>query len=90
MEFNQCPLSIPDQNTYDVIELILTAEETGIPVTGTCLLNQTKKYFEWRRIIMNERAECFNELHKKDKKQAKEEGIQKKPVLPTRARIGAK
>jgi hypothetical protein len=64
MEFYQCPISIPDEETWTLIELIMASEETGIPITGTCLLDQTRAFFEYRRIVNNEKYECHKEIHK--------------------------
>jgi hypothetical protein len=72
MEFYQCPLSLPDQDTWDVIDLILAQEETGIPVSGNCLLDQTRKTFEFRRIILSERIDCQREIQKKMDVEAKQ------------------
>lgn len=60
----QCPLSIPSQDAWDVVELILTQESTGIPISGKCLLDQTRKMFEFRRIIISERNDCQKEIGK--------------------------
>jgi hypothetical protein len=87
MQFFQCPLSIPRSETYDIIELILTSEEIGIPVVGSCLLDQTRAYFEYRRVIKSEQVDCFKEieeLRKQDDKKRRNQGdaenqIQRRP-----------
>lgn len=68
MEFYQCPKSLPTQQAWDVIELILTQEETGIPIIGTCLMQQTRAMFTNRRIILSERGDCMKEISDKQRK----------------------
>jgi len=89
-EFYQCPVSVYvfDPDVIDVIDLVLTSLESGIPVTGTCLLDQTKKFFEFTRIIRDERKDCFEELEKvreRERKSASNRAqMQNKPRAPRR------
>ena len=62
MEFYQCPLSLVDQDAIDVINLVTTSMESGIPVHGHDLLGQTRAFFDYKRIIYSERADCAKEL----------------------------
>lgn len=88
MLFYQCPYSIPDRDTWDVIDLILTQEETHIPIAGTCLLDQTRKMFEFRRIIMNEKYECHEELRdKKGDNTGAAPVVEKRKPVSSRSRI---
>ena len=69
MEFDQCPRSVPSQEAWDIIELIRTWEETGTPIVGHCLMDQTRETFKYRRIINSEKNECqkeLSDLHKQD------------------------
>ena len=92
MIFYQCPCSIPSQDAWDVLELILTQEDTHIPITGTCLLDQTRKMFEFRRIIMSEKYDCHEDLRDKTsgKPQADQSQVGKRKPISTRARIAPK
>lgn len=92
MEFYQCPLSIPTQEAWDVIELISLSEETGIPIHGTCLLDQTLKFFEYRRIINSERYECRKELDdiRKRDMDKKSKNRESKPAVGSRSRLPKK
>ena len=94
MEFYQCPLSIPQDDAWAICDLIITSEETGIPVAGTCLLDQTKKFFEFRRYINSERSECHQELNKireaeakRDNKGSGSQRVGRKPPVTSRSRI---
>lgn len=71
MQFDQCPLAIPSQEARTVVQLILTSEETNIPIVGTCLLDQTQVFFDYRGIINDERFECQKELSKVRERDAK-------------------
>ena len=75
MVFDVCPISIyvDDPEVIQVIDLILTSMESGIPIAGRCLLDQTKKFFDWRRIIRDEQGQCNEELNKVRQKEAEQE-----------------
>jgi len=62
MEYDQCPLSVPKKEAWDVIELIATWEDTGTPIVGHCLLEQSPQTFVFRRIINSERNDCRKEI----------------------------
>ncbi len=62
MEFYQCPLSLFTQETWDVIDLITTSLETGIPIAGTDLLSQTRAFYKFKRIINSEKYDCMKEI----------------------------
>ena len=72
MEYYQCPLSLITTDAWSVINLILVQEETGIPIAGTCLLDQTPEMFEFREAILAEKADCFKELNKTTNPKEKE------------------
>lgn len=74
MTFFQCPLSMFTEDTWDVIDLISTSLETGTPVVGHCLMNQTRAYFKNKQIILSERNECNEEISK-----VEEQAANKKP-----------
>lgn len=89
MEYDVCPFSLCNQETVDVIELILTQEETGIPISGTDLLSQTRKMFEYRRYIMDEKAQSIKEISDIEKKeQERKEREKKSASRATRAPRG--
>lgn len=89
MVFDQCPKSLPSQAAWDIIELIRTWEETGTPIVGNCLLDQTRATFKYRRIINSERADCMKEidtLHKQDmERKQRSSGLVKS--VPSRSKI---
>ena len=72
MEFYQCPLSIFNEDTWNVIDLVLTSIESGIPVTGNCLLDQTKMYFRFKNIINSEKFDCHEEIEEIRRKEQKQ------------------
>lgn len=86
MEFDQCPVSVFgfDEEVMQIIDLVLTSLESGIPITGRCLLDQTPSFFEYCRIIREERNLCSNELHEIYKKDMERQSRR------NRAAVGAK
>jgi len=68
MEFYQCPLSLPTDEAWMVIDLVSTCLESGIPIVGTDLMGQTKHFFKFKNIITSERADCQRELFDLTKK----------------------
>ena len=78
MEFYQCPLSIPDEETWTIIELVTASEEMHIPVSGHCLLDQTRAFFTYRRIINNEKYQCHKEIHPVKENKGKERELGKR------------
>ena len=71
MTFYQCPLSMFTEDTWDVIDLITTSLESGIPVVGNCLMDQTKAFFDFKQIILSERNECIEEISKVEAQESK-------------------
>ena len=66
MQYDQCPVSVYcfDPDVITVIDLCLTSLESGIPVAGHCLLDQTKAFFDYVRIIRDERNVSGSEIKK--------------------------
>ncbi len=69
LQFSRCPVSvfIFDSDVNSVIDLIITSMDTGIPVSGNCLLDQTPAFFDYLKIIQHERYICHEELRKLQK-----------------------
>lgn len=90
MQFYQCPVSVFafDHEVTQVIDIVVTSLESGIPVTGNCLLDQTPAFFEYARIIRDERRICSDELKKifddEQKKTAAQARRQAAPRMPRR------
>jgi len=84
MEYYQCPISLITEDAWGVIEMILTQEETGIPIHGTDLLGQMPAMYHFRQVIMSERAECQREIAKmeKNKTPASEQDAPTKKTRP--------
>ena len=75
MEYSRCPVSIYafDKEVMQVNDLFLTYLELGIPVVEGGLLDQTPAFFNYTRIIRDEKATCHEELEKlrkEDERQA--------------------
>jgi len=66
IQFDRCPVSVFgfDKDVNLVIDLITTSMETGIPVSGNCLLDQTTAFFDYLKIIQHEKYVCYEELEK--------------------------
>jgi hypothetical protein len=72
-----------DPEVITVIDLVLTSLESGIPVSGNCLLDQTPAFFKFNRIIRDERKICSDELEvlrKQDQKKTDAANRRRTPV----------
>ena len=79
-EYSICPVSVYafDPNVTQVIDIVLTSLESGIPVTPGGLLDQTKAFFDFKRIINDEQRLCHNELDKIRRDEEKREEANRK------------
>ena len=62
VKYDRCPKSFITEDIYRIIELIDWSDETGIPIAGNCLLEQSEYTRTYRRIILSERAVCSREI----------------------------
>jgi len=62
-KYYQCPLSlITDNNTFFIINLIDWSDNTGIPITGSRLLDQSNELYNIRNFILSERSKARKEI----------------------------
>lgn len=87
MEYYQCPVSIfiDDPEISMIYNMITVSLDSGIPLAGKCLLDQTKRFFEIASIIRSEESDCQKEIDKiKGSKAKKNSNVSAPNAMPRR------